>query len=354
MPWYDARMARTKRREGITGRRLRQEKRRLEAGPLFEQGKTQSEVARLLGVKRQSVHVWHRTWKSSGATGLAAVKRPGPPRKFDAQDEAWLGTELRKGALAHGYPNALWTVPRVRRLLAEKLGKKCSGSETWRLLQRIGYTSQKPVRRARERKEDKITLWKTQTWPALCARAAVEKRQIIFVDESGLSLRPPRKASFAPRGQPDLLSYNFNWDKLSAIGAVSTRDIYFRLHDESVKSTQVIEFVEQLRREVAGPMLIIWDGLRAHWSKIVKAHIAATDGQVVVEQLPAYAPELNPVEYLWSHLKRNDLANLAPKDLQELSTAAHAAVAKVLPGRAKYLHAFWIQTELDLSGLGGV
>ena len=349
-------MGRTKKREGISGRRLRQEKRRLEGGALFAQGKSQSEVARILGVSRQSAHEWHRAWKLAGESerGLLSSKQPGPARKFSDEDEVWLAEQLRRGPLAHGYANALWTVPRVRRLLTEELGKPCSGSEAWRLLQRIGYTSQKPVRRARERKEDKIATWKTETWPALCAQAAAEGRQIVFVDESGLSLKPPRAASFAPRGKPLVLEFNFNWDKLSAIGAVSTRDIYFCLHEESVKSAQVIDFVDQLRREVGSPILIIWDGLRAHWSKVVKAHIEATHGEVTVAQLPAYAPELNPVEYLWSHLKRNDMANYAAKNLHELRSAAQAAVHNILPGRDKYLHAFWVQTELDLSGLYAV
>ncbi|PTX94857.1 hypothetical protein DB346_22330 [Verrucomicrobia bacterium LW23] len=71
------------------------------------------------------------------------------------------------------------------------------------------------------------------------------------------------------------------------------------------------DVVDHLRREVGAPLLIIWDGPRTHWSKVVKAHIEATAGEVVVAQLPAYAPELNPVEYLWSHLKRNDLDQLS-------------------------------------------
>ncbi len=344
-------MARLKKRDGISGRRLRQEKRRLQAGKLFGKGLSRAEVARELGVSWRAVHEWYKAWNQSGETALVSEKRPGPPRKFTVEDEVWLDGQLRLGPLAHGYTNQFWTVGRVRRLLDEKLGKACSASEAWRLLQRIGYSSQKPVRRARERKPEKIESWKKETWPALCARARREGRQIVFVDESGLSQRPPRKASFAPRGEPLKLEFNFNWDKLSAIGAVSFHQIYFCLHEESIKTAQVITFVDQLRAEIGQPLLIVWDGLRAHWSKLVRAHVESLGGQVVLEQLPAYAPELNPVEYLWSHLKQNDLANFAPKNLTELSAKAHQAVDKLLPRRAQYLRAFWIQTELDLSDI---
>jgi len=342
-------MARIKKREGISGRRLRQEKRRLEASELFALGRSRAEVSKELKVSWGSVHKWYTAWKKEGERGLVSKKRPGPARKFSDEDAEWLRQQLMLGSMAHGYCNELWTVPRVQRLLAEKLGKTCSGSEAWRLLQRIGYTSQKPVRRARERKPEAIEQWKKETWPALCKQAKEEKRQIVFVDESGLSLKPVRQASFAPRGEPLVLEFNFNWDKLSAIGAVSTSEIYFCLHEESIKSEQVIAFVNHLHQEIKKPLLIVWDGLRAHWSKAVKAHIATFEGDIVVKQLPAYAPELNPVEYLWSHLKRNDLANFAAKNLEELSRVSRAAVAKIQPTRKKYLHAFWIQTELDLS-----
>jgi transposase len=344
-------MARIKEREGISGRRLRQEKRRLEASELFALGRSRADVSKELKVSWGSVHKWYTAWKSEGERGLVSEKRPGPARKFTDEDAVWLRQQLELGPKAHGYCNELWTVPRIQRLLAEKLGKPCSGSEAWRLLQRIGYSSQKPVRRARERKPEAIEQWKKETWPALCKQAKEEKRQIVFVDESGLSLKPVRQASFAPRGEPLVLEFNFNWDKLSAIGAVSTSEIYFCLHEESIKSEQVIAFVNHLHAEIGKPLLIIWDGLRAHWSKAVKAHIETFAGKILVKQLPAYAPELNPVEYLWSHLKRNDLANFAAKNLEELSQVSRAAVAKIQPVRKKYLHAFWIQTELDLSEL---
>ncbi|PTY00637.1 transposase, partial [Verrucomicrobia bacterium LW23] len=108
-------MSRTRKREGISGRRLRQEKRRLEAAELFAQGKNQTEVAREMGVSRRAVHDWHKAWKAAGAAGLVSQKKPGPAPKFTDSDAAWLAGELQRGPLAHGYSNALWTVPRVRR-----------------------------------------------------------------------------------------------------------------------------------------------------------------------------------------------------------------------------------------------
>lgn len=140
---------------------------------------------------------------------------------------------------------------------------------------------------------------------------------------------------------------NFNWDKLSVIGGISLKSIYFQVHEESIKSAQVIHFLEHLQRHVKGKLLIIWDGLPAHRSKELAQWLATTKGQVWVERLPADAPELNPIEYLWGNIKGGEVANFSPKELWELSREAKKALLK-RRRRPKLIRAFWIQTELDL------
>ena len=97
-----------------------------------------------------------------------------------------------------------------------------------------------------------------------------------------------------------------------------------------------------------GNLLIIWDGLPAHRSKVVAQYLSEQQGRILVERLPAYAPELNPIEYLWGNVKGNDLANFSPKELWELCTAAREALIKKRR-RPKLIRAFWRQTELDLT-----
>jgi len=145
---------------------------------------------------------------------------------------------------------------------------------------------------------------------------------------------------------------NFNWDKLSVIGGISLKSIYFQIYDESIKSAQVTRFLEHLQRYVHGKLLVIWDGLPAHRSMELAKYLASTQGRVWVERLPAYAPELNPIEYLWGNVKGTDLANCSPKDLQELSDAARKSLLKKRR-RPNLIRAFWIQTELSLHPLEG-
>lgn len=120
-------------------------------------------------------------------------------------------------------------------------------------------------------------------------------------------------------------------------------NFYFQLHPGSIKSEQVIEFLSNLKRHVRGKLLVVWDGLRAHWSRSVRDHAAEQD--IHLERLPAYAPELNPVEYLWGYWKRNCMANLCPENYAHLSNTAKLSLRK-LRRRKTLITAFWHQAEL--------
>jgi transposase len=212
----------------------------------------------------------------------------------------------------------------------------------------MGWSSQKPVRKARERDEGKIAQWKTQRWPQIRDEAVAQGRTIVFVDESGLTQKPATKKTWSPEGQTPQIEMNFNWKTLSVIGGISLQSLYFQIHEQSVKSAQVIEFLGHLQRHIEGKLLIVWDGLPAHRSKQVQEYLKTTEGRIWLERLPAYAPELNPIEYLWGHLKNTALANFAAKDLKHLSEVAKKALRKTRR-RPACIRAFWVQAELDLN-----
>ena len=98
---------------------------------------------------------------------------------------------------------------------------------------------------------------------------------------------------------------------LSPIAGVTWWRFYFRLYPGAIKSPQIIEFLKHLMRHISEPLLVVWDGLPSHRSQLVRDFVAATEGALVLERLPAYAPELNPVEYLWRYWKHQELPNSA-------------------------------------------
>jgi transposase len=117
------------------------------------------------------------------------------------------------------------------------------------------------------------------------------------------------------------LEFNFNWKKLSAIAGLSWWNFYFRLYPGAIKTEQVIDFLKHLQRHVKGKLLIVWDGVATHRSQLVRAYLKSLKGKIWVERLPAYAPELNPVEYLWGYWKQHELPNLCARDLWQLPTS---------------------------------
>ena len=174
-----------------------------------------------------------------------------------------------------------------------------------------------------------------------------QARTIVFVDESGLSERPTRVRTWAPKGQTPVLQYSFNWKQLSLIAGVSLWRFYFRFFDGAIKSAQVVDYLKALKATIGGKLLIIWDGLPAHRSRIVRDYVESLDGHIVLERLPAYAPELNPVEYLFGYAKQRELANLCVKTIAEVKRYANRRL-KAMQRRPKLVRAFWQQADLAL------
>lgn len=153
--------------------------------------------------------------------------------------------------------------------------------------------------------------------------------------------------TWAPRGQTPVLQYHFNWHQLSVIAGISFTCFYFRLFPGAIKGPQIIEFLNALGRQIRRPLLVIWDGLPAHRSALVREYLESLNGAVQIEQLPGYAPELNPAEYIWGHLKHHELPNHCAPTFGELKTRARNRL-RSMQRRPTLITAFWQQAELPL------
>ena len=153
--------------------------------------------------------------------------------------------------------------------------------------------------------------------------------------------------TWARRGQTPVLRETFNWDKLSVIAGLTLRRFYFRIYEGSINGERAAGFLRALRRHLRGRLLVIWDGAAIHRSQPVKAVLTESRGRLWLERLPAYAPELNPVEYLWAHLKEHEIANLLVEQGWELSLHATRALRR-MRRRPRIIRACWVQSELCL------
>lgn len=156
--------------------------------------------------------------------------------------------------------------------------------------------------------------------------AAREGRAVVFVDETALYLLPGVVRSYAPRGCTPVLRAPLAREHLSLIGGITPDgQLYQHALGHGVRGGDVVRFVKHLVRHL-GRVLVIWDGLPAHRSTVVKEYLREeAQGRVRLERLPAYAPDLNPKEGVWRHLKLTDLANVCCKAVGDLKIAYRRA-----------------------------
>jgi transposase len=165
------------------------------------------------------------------------------------------------------------------------------------------------------------------------------------VDESGLSQRPHRVRTWSKRGVTPVLQHQFNWDNLSIAAGITSWQFYFRLYEGTMGKEEVLDFVRHLNKQIDQPILLIWDRLPGHRSRLVQDYLASLNGKIAAFYLPAYAPELNPAEYIWAHLKQHELPNFCPRDLWSLSASARSAL-KSMQRRRIIVTACWKQASL--------
>lgn len=143
------------------------EKRRRRAVQLARQGTGIREVAREVRASPGAVHRWIQDWKQHGDAALAAKPTPGRPRKLTAKQRDKLQKRLLAGAMACGFPNELWTLKRIARLIRKEFAVRYHPSHLWRVLRACGWSCQVPERRAIQRDEEAIAHWMRHQWPAL-------------------------------------------------------------------------------------------------------------------------------------------------------------------------------------------
>jgi transposase len=287
---------------------------------------------------------------------LAAKPALGPKPQLTDQQLATLEALLKEGAVAHGWPNHLWTSKRVAVLIQRHFGIRYHPDHVRRLLnRRLHWTSQKPQKRARERNVKEVERWIADDWPRIIRQAFQRRARIALLDESGFLLSPTVRRTLAPRGKTPILVCSDRHDRISVISAITLSPqaqrvgLHFMLlaDNENFHGEEVVLFLRQLKGEVGGPWTIVWDRGNIHSkAKAVKAWLAKHP-EVVVEDFPAHAPNTNPDEDVWSWTKYGQLCNLAPSDVAELRQHVWDSLV-ALKGQPQLLISFILHARVPL------
>lgn len=157
-----------------------------------------------------------------------------------------------------------------------------------------------------------------------------------YEDESGISEKPVVRKTWAVKGQTPTIISSGSWKSLTMAGLLlftpkgNNPRIFFRLQPGAMDKYDFIEFLKDIKTELKKKkLLLIWDGLPAHRSKLVTDYIKSQKIWLRVERYPAYAPELSPVEFIWSPMKTKDLAQIPPKGLKHLKRLVRKSFRRI-------------------------
>jgi transposase len=256
---------------------------------------------------------------------------------------------LWHGAEAYGFRGEVWTCARIAKVLEEEFGVSYHKGHVARLLKEVRWAPQIPITRAVQRDEEAIERWQKEVWPELKKRAHREHRTLVFVDEAGFYLLPGVVRTYGPEGLRPVI---YEWqtkDHLSVMGGMTLRGkLYTLVRQEPLSGLHTVAFLGHLLRQTRGKLLVTWDGSPIHRRSEVKEFLSTGEAQRIhVEALPAYAPDLNPREWVWQHLKNVEMRNLVCLDLEELHAEFHLAVAR-LRQKAYLMKSFFAGAGLEL------
>jgi transposase len=289
--------------------RAAQEELRRRALVLIEQGVSQTEAARAVGVQRQTVNLWLKRYRERGDDGVLDGRRVSPRRgkgvltAEEAQKvQRWIADKMPEQLKL---PFALWTARAVLELIEQRFGKRLGLSTVQLYLKRWGLSPQKPLARARERSPAAIKTWLERDYPLIARKAKAERAAIYWGDETGISNQDQIGRTWALKGQTPVVAQSAKWITQSLISAVSNRGLMrFMFYDGALNADRFIAFLRRLVKDAKQKVFLIVDNLKVHHAKRVKAWLAGHAHEIELFYLPAYAPEHNPDEYLNNDLKQ--------------------------------------------------
>jgi transposase len=269
--------------------------RRLRALHVKQQGWYQHDIAGALGASELSVSRWLARARQGGPASLRARPAPGHPPKLTPDQKRRIPELLWHGAEAYGFRGEVRTCARIARVIAEEFGVAYHKGHVSRLLRELRWTPQVPIRRALQRDEEAIRRWRQEAWPDLRRRARLERRVLVFEDESGFYVLPGVVRTSAPRADTPVLREVQTRDHLSVMGGITPAcKVPTLARQQSLNGRHAVELLVHLLRVAGERLLVVWDGSPIHRRQAVTELVAGTRGKVWLEALPGYAPDLNP------------------------------------------------------------
>jgi transposase len=209
-----------------------------------------------------------------------------------------------KSPLQFSFPYALWTLATIRELIRRKFSVALSEVSVGRLMRRLGFSPQRPLYRAWQQNPALVESWREEAYPEIAARAKREGALIFFADESAIRSDYHAGTTWSPVGKTPVVETTgarFSVNMLSAVNAHG--GFRFMTVDGPVNASVFREFLKRLITGMDRKIFLIVDGHPAHKAKMIRSFVEENADAIELFFLPPYAPELNPDELAWAHLK---------------------------------------------------
>jgi transposase len=276
------------------------------------EGERPSEVIKSYGLCRTTIYRWLRAAEENGEEALASRKHPGRPltltQKQMQQVRAWIcGKDPRQYAFDFG----LWTRKIVAQLIKQRFEKELGLTAVGRLLAKLNITPQKPLRRAYERDPVAIDRWVKETYPLLRNRAKSRGADIFFLDEAGVRSDAVLGKTWGEKGKTPEVRTSGQRQSVNAISAINSLGAFwYNVYTGRFNAGRFREFLKDFLRYRRRPVFLVVDGHPAHKANLIKNYIQELKGKLELHFLPGYAPDLNPDEFVWNHLRQKGVSKI--------------------------------------------
>ena len=283
----------------------------------------------------------HRSWaykvraqargRGHGVRALRSSKGTGRTRKLTrTQEQQVLRWINGRNPMQYGFDFGLWTRNLVRELVQREFDVTLSLASIGTMLARLNLTAQKPLQRAYQRNPEAIERWQHDIYPAIARQAQKENADIFFWDESGFRADSVHGRTWAPCGETPVVKRPGERQSMSAASAVNSKGAFwFATYEGGLSGELFVTLLKKLMFNRRKAVHLVVDGLPAHKKAIVKEYVASTQGKLTLHFLPGYAPDLNPDELVWSHVKRTGVARSPLRKGEKLGPRIHEQLAQI-------------------------
>ena len=287
---------------------------------VVEDGASPSAISLEYGFCRNYLFPWLTKFRAHGWEAVAERIAEGPTPKLNEkqrrQVRRWI---LGKDPRQYGFEFGLWSRRIVQSLIKERMHVDLGLTAVGRLLASLDITPQKPLRRAYERDPKAVEYWLEERYPALKKRAKRLGAKIFFLDEAGFQSDPPLGRSYGLKGQTPVVVTSGQRQSLNVISAVNARgEFWAATYTGKLNKEAFVAFLENFMKGRDGQIFLVVDGHPAHKAHVVSDYVGSLSGRLELHPLPAYAPDLNPDEFVWSHMKNNGVSKKPLKQNESL------------------------------------